>query len=79
MCPLASQPDLDPSEKIRLILDKMDEMRKLYSSLKSEVMHIERKKRKAKQKEKETQQGNYVHTSKKQISRFSYQFCHYIL
>ena len=44
---------MSATDRIQVILDKMREMRQVYSDLKSAVNHIEKKKRRAKRKEKE--------------------------
>lgn len=44
---------MSATDRIQVILDKMREMRQMYSDLKSAVNHIEKKKRRAKRKEKE--------------------------
>ena len=50
-----AMPNMVPSEKIHVILIKMKEMRQCYSELRAKVGHIERKKRRAKRREKELQ------------------------
>lgn len=52
---IAGSPEMSVTERIQVILDKMREMRQCYSDLKSAVTHIEKKKRRAKRKEKENQ------------------------
>ena len=50
----AASPEMSATDRIQVILDKMREMRRCYSHLKTAVNHIERKKRRAKRKEKES-------------------------
>ena len=50
----AASPEMSATDRIQVILDKMREMRRCYSDLKTAVNHIEKKKRRAKRKEKES-------------------------
>lgn len=60
----------DGGERIRLLQDKINEMRKMYSSLKAEVASIDRKRRRLKKK-REAAETEEVHEAHKSIASSS--------
>ena len=57
---IAKMPELDSAGRIAILTEKIGAIQKRYAELKAEVAYLDRKKRRAKQREREGEYNYYI-------------------